>query len=210
MIKTDEIELQIQKYIEFCLKSNFVVYPSYDLKNYIEVSLNEALFDANSKYKVKGISFNKNKFLDLLQTEPTIEAVFFYRLQRNIFLKDPSNTILPYLASVMRRRTHCEIYYSTDIGPGFNIQHGFGIVIGPRYKIGKNFIIHQGVTLGQKNVNNPDETINIGDNVVLFSGVTIVGDITIGNNSLIGANSVLLKNVESNSTYAGIPAKKIK
>ena len=78
------------------------------------------------------------------------------------------------------------------------------------HKIGKNFIIHQGVTLGQKNVNNPDETINIGDNVVLFSGVTIVGDITIGNNSLIGANSVLLKNVESNSTYAGIPAKKIK
>lgn len=197
-------------YVKFCLDTSFISYPDYNIREVIEVAIDEALFDANTKYINKGVNFNKDELLTLLQTEPTIEAVFFYRLQRNIFLRDSSSPILGYLASMARRRTGSEIYYSTDIGPGFNIQHGFGIVIGPRYKIGKNFMIHQGVTLGQKTINNPNEKIVIGDNVTVFSGATILGDITIGNNSLIAANSVLLKDVEPNSVYAGVPARKIK
>lgn len=53
--------------------------------------------------------------------------------------------------------------------------------------------------------------INIEDRVLVGSGSTIItGVTTIGENSLIGAGSVVLKNIESNSVYAGVPAKKIR
>ncbi|WP_334022339.1 serine O-acetyltransferase [Alteromonas sp. S015] len=198
-------------YIRFCLKTCYIDYPNQlaSINSYLSPAIEQTLFDTNAKYQGKLRLNSWEGLLPLLQTEPTIEAVFFYRLERLIFLDNPDNPLLPYLASVMRRRTGSEIYYSTEIGKGFNIQHGFGIVIGPRFKIGDNFVIHQGVTLGQKNTNSPNETITIGNNVTIFANASILGDITIGDNAKIGANSVLLKSVESDAVYAGAPAKRI-
>lgn len=49
----------------------------------------------------------------------------------------------------------------------------------------------------------------IGDNVFIGWGSTILGGTIIGDNVIIGANSVVTGTVESNSVYAGNPAKKI-
>lgn len=49
----------------------------------------------------------------------------------------------------------------------------------------------------------------IGDNVFIGWGATILGGTSIGNNVIIGANSVVSGKVESDSVYAGNPAKKI-
>lgn len=70
-------------------------------------------------------------------------------------------------------------------------------------KIGDNCLIHQNVTLGDKNGGRP----TIGDNCVIYAGAKILGDIHIGNNSIIGANAVVLKSCPENSTLLGIPAK---
>lgn len=43
-----------------------------------------------------------------------------------------------------------EIYYSSEIGEGFRINHGVGTVIGARAHIGDNFTIHQIVQLETK------------------------------------------------------------
>lgn len=43
-----------------------------------------------------------------------------------------------------------EIYYSSEIGEGFRINHGVGTVIGARAHIGDNFTIHQNCTIGDK------------------------------------------------------------
>lgn len=51
--------------------------------------------------------------------------------------------------------------------------------------------------------------INIGNNVWIGSHAIILPGVTIGNNSIIGAGSVVTKNVDENSVYAGVPAKKI-
>ena len=67
--------------------------------------------------------------------------------------------------------------------------------------------IHQGVTLGQKRTNSSIETITIGDNVTIYANATLLGNITIGDNAVIGANSVVLKDVEANAVYAGLPAR---
>jgi serine O-acetyltransferase len=200
-------------YLKFCLESNFISYPKdrlNSLKPFFKTVIDQTIFDANIKFlgRVKFSSWKE--LLPIIQTEPTIEAILFYRLERQLFLNDRNNELLPYLASTMIRRTGTEIYYSTEIGKGFNIQHGFGIVIGPRYTIGENFVIHQGVTLGQKNLNSPNETIIIGDNVTIAAGAKVLGDIKIGNNSIIAANAVVINDMEPNSIYGGIPAKRIK
>lgn len=49
----------------------------------------------------------------------------------------------------------------------------------------------------------------IGDNVFIGWGATILAGTTVGNNVIIGANSVVSGVLESNSVYAGNPAKKI-
>lgn len=50
----------------------------------------------------------------------------------------------------------------------------------------------------------------VGDNVFVGSGVIILPGTHIGDNVIIGAGSVVKGFVESNSVYAGNPAKKIK
>jgi UDP-perosamine 4-acetyltransferase len=54
-------------------------------------------------------------------------------------------------------------------------------------------------------------SINIEDKVFIGMGCTIVtGMRTVGENSIIGAGAVVLKDVDKNSVYAGVPAKKIR
>lgn len=54
-------------------------------------------------------------------------------------------------------------------------------------------------------------SINIEDKVFVGMGCTIVtGMHTVGENSIIGAGAVVLKDVDKNSVYAGVPAKKIR
>ncbi len=54
-------------------------------------------------------------------------------------------------------------------------------------------------------------SINIQDKVFIGMGGTIVTGLhTIGENSIIGAGAVVLKDVDKNSVYAGVPARKIR
>jgi serine O-acetyltransferase len=203
----------LNDYLESCLSNTFNNFPKERLasiKFHRDRAIEQAIIDANVKYKGRKEINSQKELLELVQIEPTMEAILLYRLEREMYLRDPDNQLLPFFASLMHRRTGCEIYYSTEIGQGFNIQHGFGIVIGPRYKIGDYFTIHQGVTLGQKNLNSPAEKITVGDHVTIFAGTTLLGNLNIGNNAIIGANSLVLKDVEENSIYVGSPARRIK
>jgi serine O-acetyltransferase len=111
--------------------------------------------------------------------------------------------------------THLKYKYGIDIpaqtkiSPGFYIGHFGGIVISSNVVIGRNVNISQGVTLGfQPRGKNKGYPI-IGDNVYIGPGSVIFGDIVVGNNVVIGANSIVNRDLSSNSTYAGNPAKKI-
>jgi serine O-acetyltransferase len=145
-----------------------------------------------------------------LLLNPAAEAGFYYRLSRAAYLSDNDHPLLPYLSAVMRRRTGVEIYYSTNIGPGFSIVHGSGTVIGPRYDIGENFLVYQGVTIGQSNQEGTEQKIRIGSNVILYAGAKILGELTIGDNVHVGANAVVVDDLESNAVYAGVPARLVR
>ncbi|MBO0387402.1 acyltransferase [Staphylococcus simulans] len=50
----------------------------------------------------------------------------------------------------------------------------------------------------------------IGNDVWIGCGVRLLSNISIGQRSVVAAGSVVNRDVESNSVYAGVPAKKIK
>lgn len=97
-----------------------------------------------------------------------------------------------------------EIY--GEIGEGFVIYHGHGTVVAP-YKIGKNFSVYQGVTIGRNQNSDADEICNpiIGDNVSVYTNAVVAGGITIGDNVSIGAGAVVMKDVPANSIVIGNP-----
>ena len=120
--------------------------------------------------------------------------------------------VLPrFLSLFVRWWTGIEIHPGAEIGRGFFIDHGAGVVIGETTIVGDNVTLYQGVTLGGTgNEKGKKRHPTIGSNVFIGSGSKILGPITIGDNSRIGANSAVLKNVPANATVTGMRAKIIK
>ncbi len=96
--------------------------------------------------------------------------------------------------------------WTTKIGPGLFIQHGFCTVIAAA-EIGDNCWINQQVTIGYSNTT---DRPTIGNNVSIGAGAKVIGNVTIGENSKVGANAVVVKNVPSNATVVGVPAYIVK
>lgn len=98
-------------------------------------------------------------------------------------------------------------------GPGLALCHIGTVVINRNCKFGKNARIHIDVNVGTSAGLNDDGSQNdtnspvFGDNVYIGPGSKIFGKIYIGDNVAIGANAVVNKDVPSNVTVAGIPAK---
>jgi serine acetyltransferase len=101
------------------------------------------------------------------------------------------------------------------VGSGLKIIHAFNIVIGPGVTIGKHCVLFNSITLGnshpgwKQNDNQKKEMPIIGDRVVLCPGSRIVGSVVLADDVFVGTNSVVLTNIPSCETWAGIPARKI-
>lgn len=102
-----------------------------------------------------------------------------------------------------------EIPNHTRIGPGLYIGHLGGIVINGEVIIGKNCNLSQGVTVGVTNVGKHIGNPVIGDNVYIGPGAKIFGAITIGDNAAIGANAVVMTDVATCTSAAGVPAREV-
>ena len=120
--------------------------------------------------------------------------------------------VLPrFISLIVRWWTGIEIHPAAQIGEGFFIDHGAGVVIGETAVVGKNVTLYQGVTLGGTgNEKSHKRHPTLGDNVFVGSGAKILGPITVGSNSRIGANSAVLKNVPENATVTGMRARIVK
>lgn len=85
---------------------------------------------------------------------------------------------------------------------------GIGVVIHKKAIIGNNVMIGTNVLIGGRS-NNPGIP-RIGNNVYIATGAKILGDITIHDNAIIGANAVVIKDVLSNCSVGGVPAKTLR
>jgi serine O-acetyltransferase len=109
------------------------------------------------------------------------------------------------ISHIARLFTGIEIHPGAEIGEGFFIDHGMGVVIGETTIIGDNVHLFQGVTLGGTSTRRAKRHPTLRDNVVVGAGAKVIGDVTIGENAKIGAGSVVVTNVPPNATVVGVP-----
>lgn len=116
-----------------------------------------------------------------------------------------------YLYRIKRSDAFQNASMGTDMGAGAFFEtapilphHLNGIIISHYAKFGKNVTIFQQVTVAQDDQN---RSATIGDNVIIGAGAKIIGNITIGDNVKIGANCVVTKDIPSNVTAVGVPAR---
>lgn len=89
---------------------------------------------------------------------------------------------------------NAEIDANTIINTGAIIEH--------EVVIGKHCHVCPGVKIGGR--------VSIGDNTIIGIGASVIDRIKIGQNVIVGAGSVIIRDIESNSTVAGVPGKQIK
>jgi serine O-acetyltransferase len=102
------------------------------------------------------------------------------------------------------RETGIDIHPGAQIGKGFAIDHGTGVVIGETSTIGDHVRIYQGVTLGalavSKKMANRKRHPTIGNDVVIYANATILGGNTVvGDGSIIGGNVWMTSSVPPRS-----------
>ena len=134
---------------------------------------------------------------------PSFKVMIHYRLAHKLYVSG-HYFWARYISQRGVRKTGIEIHPGAQIGKGFFIDHGNGVIIGETTIIGDNVTLYQGVTLGGTGKEHGKRHPTIGNNVMISAGAKVLGSFTIGDNSKIGAGSVVLSEVPPGSTVVGV------
>ena len=144
---------------------------------------------------------------EVLLCYPGLTALIHHRIAHTLY-----SLGLPLLARIVAEVAHSstgiDIHPGAQIGAGFFIDHGTGVVIGETAVIGERVRLYQNVTLGAKSFpTDEDGSLKKGlarhpiveDDVVIYAGATVLGRVTIGRGSVIGGNVWLTTSVPPGS-----------
>lgn len=133
---------------------------------------------------------------EVLLCYPGILAMIHHRLAHTLYQLE-----LPLLARIVAEQAHAQtgidIHPGAQIGAGFFIDHGTGVVIGETAVIGERVRVYQAVTLGAKRFPTDEEGHLqkglprhpvVEDDVVIYAGATVLGRVTLGRGATIGGN----------------------
>lgn len=140
---------------------------------------------------------------------PSFKVMVHYRLAHKLYLKK-HYFWARWISQRAVRRTGIEIHPGAQIGKGFFIDHGNGVIIGETTIIGDNVTLYQGVTLGGTGKEQGKRHPTLGNNILVGAGAKVLGSCTIGDNCKIGAGSVVLSDVPPGSTVVGVPGRVVK
>ncbi|RYY76465.1 MAG: serine acetyltransferase [Gammaproteobacteria bacterium] len=145
---------------------------------------------------------------EILLCYPGIHAIIYHRLAHTLY-----DLGVPLLARIVAELSHSstgiDIHPGAQIGSGFFIDHGTGVVIGETAIIGERVRIYQAVTLGAKTFPTDDTGALqkglarhpiVEDDVTIYAGATVLGRVTIGKGSVIGGNVWLTRSVPAGSS----------
>ena len=145
---------------------------------------------------------------EIVISYPGLKAIAIHRIAHELYKKE-----IPLIPRMMNEVAHSmtgiDIHPGADIGEGFFIDHGTGVVIGETTQIGNNVKIYQGVTLGALSFSTDEEGNiikggkrhpTIEDDVVIYAEATILGSVVIGKGAVIGGNVWLKSNVSPGTT----------
>jgi serine O-acetyltransferase len=140
---------------------------------------------------------------EVLLCYPGVLAMIHHRMAHQLYRLG-----LPLLARIAAELAHAQtgidIHPGAQIGAGFFIDHGTGVVIGETAVIGERVRLYQAVTLGAKRFPTDAEgNLQKGlprhpvveDDVVIYAGATILGRVTLGRGAMIGGNVWLTHDV---------------
>ncbi len=150
-------------------------------------------------------------FFEVVLCTPGFQAVAAHRLIHFLHVRLRIPVLPRFLGLIVRWWTGTEIHPGARIGKGVFIDHAAGVVIGESAVVGDNVTLFQGVTLGatgNEKTWKRHPTLEAG--VFVGSGARILGPVTVGKNARVGAGSVVLRDVPSNATVAGVPARVVK
>ncbi|SDC21398.1 MULTISPECIES: serine O-acetyltransferase [unclassified Candidatus Frackibacter] len=143
-----------------------------------------------------------------VMTYAGLHAILMHRLAHWLYNKGFS-FLSRVISQVSRFFTGIEIHPGAQIGNGFFIDHGMGVVIGETTEVGDNVTLYQGVTLGGTGKEDGKRHPTLGDNVMVSAGAKVLGSIEIGDNVKIGAGAVVLDPIPDNATVVGVPGRVI-
>jgi len=148
---------------------------------------------------------------EIVFSYPVVEAITAHRIAHVLYTER-----VPIVPRIISEHAHgltgVDIHPGAQIGPGFFLDHGTGVVIGETSVIGRHAKMYQGVTLGALSTRRSDcddpgrqkRHPTIEDNVTIYAGATILGgDTVIGEGSVIGGNVWLVRSVPPNSKIFG-------
>ena len=144
---------------------------------------------------------------EVILSYPAIKALTNYRIAHILYEKEVP--LLPrIITEIAHSETGIDIHPGANIGEGFFIDHGTGVVIGETCEIGDNVKIYQGVTLGAKTfpLDENEKPVKgiprhpiIEKDVTIYAHATLLGRITIGDRSTIGSNVTVMEDIPSDS-----------
>ena len=140
---------------------------------------------------------------------PSFKVMISYRRAHKLYLKG-HYFWARWISQRAVRKTGIEIHPGAQIGKGFFIDHGTGVIIGETTIIGDNVTLYQGVTLGGTGKETGKRHPTLEDNVMVSAGAKVIGSFTVGKNSKIGAGSVVIEEVPPNCTVVGVPGHIVK
>lgn len=134
-----------------------------------------------------------------------------------------SNNIRKKIANNYKLNYYTAIHPSAQIGLDVMIEEGTAVManacINSGAKVGKHSIINTGAIIEHDNIIqdyvhiSPNSalagTVKIGENTHVGIGAIVKNNVTICSNCIIGAGAVVVKNVEDQGTYIGVPAQKL-
>lgn len=145
---------------------------------------------------VEDLKMSKHGFFVTMYLKPQYKELLYARLGRIAYpLKFICGT---YPIAIDSK-------YNMSLGKGVWMEHPHGTHLHAR-SIGDYLTIKQNVCIGM----NRNQLPIIGNNVFCGVGSCVLGGVTVGDNVKIGANCVITKDVPSNATVVGNPARIVK
>jgi serine O-acetyltransferase len=144
---------------------------------------------------------------EVLLVYPGMTAIIHHRVA-HILYRLGARFLARQISEIAHSLTGIDIHPGAQIGGGFFIDHGTGVVVGETAVIGERVRLYQAVTLGARSFQADDTGALVKgglrhpiveDDVVIYAGATILGRITVGRGSVIGGSVWLTRSVPPNS-----------
>ncbi len=157
-------------------------------------------YRAQYEHKDESSTMSMALFLPRILTNASMHAVVLTRLMvaSPRPLRWISRRLLIALHSI-------DVERPCSIGPGLQLPHPFGIVIGAQTYLGSHVLIAHNVTVSPATRRDSDGAsrgrLVVGNGVTLFTGCMVLGALHVGDDAQVGAGQLLTEDLPAGSRY---------